>query len=875
MRLREIPPGEVTAKGRLGTFALLAFFLALLELVATAQAVGPPASVKRQGLASKKEHRMGQLTARSETGQNAEAHSTVRTEGKPSQKLLVTVMDENGVGVRSARVILTHADHADVFRCETDYAGRCELKNLASGLYRLRVEKEGFFAVIMNEIRVGATEGADITLNHQQEFVESVNVVYSPPAIDPVKTAVTENLSASEIVNLPYAVTRDIRYALPLLPGVLQDGFGQIHVDGSSTRQVFDQLDGFNITDPVNGLFNVRVSVDALRSVEVQSSRYPVEFGKGSGGSLSLTTGMGDDRLRFSSTDFFPSLQSRKGIHVKTWTPRATLAGPLRRGKAWFLEALDGEYDLDLIPELPSGADRNTVWRMSNLARTQINLRPGNSLTGGFLVNRFRSPRLGLSRFDPLESTVKFNDSTYLLTLKDQAFLASGLLMEIGVGLSRFHSNERPRGDLTYQISPEGTSGNFFESTEARATRLQWIANLFLPPVQWKGRHEFKIGMDLDRVTYEQSFRRNPFLILREDGSLSRRVVFFGNPSLGRNNFEASGYAQDRWSHSDRWLVESGVRFDRDGVVRSVLVSPRLATSYLATRNGNTKITSGIGLYYDASSLEFITRPLTGQRMDFFFDPAGQNLVRAPVETSFQVNERNLKEPRFLNWSVGAERKLPGSTYLRVEFVQKRGRNGWTFLNQGSAVPGGLSGSYTLRNERHDRYDALAFVARRAFKGDHVVFASYTRSAARSNAVLNFNLDNPLFSPQAGGPLPWDSPNRFISWGWLPLWWRSNLAYSLDWRDGFPFSLFNQDQQLVGSPGSRRFPTYFSLNLHVERRFRVLGFQWALRAGFNDITNRHNPTVVNSNVDSPHFLTFGGLEGRALTARIRLLGRKG
>jgi hypothetical protein len=84
----------------------------------------------------------------------------------------------------------------------------------------------------------------------------------------------------------------------------------------------------------------------------------------------------------------------------------------------------------------------------------------------------------------------------------------------------------------------------------------------------------------------------------------------------------------------------------------------------------------------------------------------------------------------------------------------------------------------------------------------------------------------------------------------------------------------NQDQQLVGAPDSRRFPQYFSLDLQLERRIRLFGFLWALRMGFNDITNRSNPTAVNNNVDSPDFLTYGGIQGRALTARIRLLGRK-
>ncbi len=791
-----------------------------------------------------------------------------------TQNFLVTVVDENGVAVSSARVSLKQIEGQAVSEGETDYVGRCEFRNLSSGIYQVRVEKEGFYAVIKNDVQVGQTEEMEITLNHPQEFVERVDVTYSPPAIDPQKTTSSERLSSREIINLPYSVTRDIRYALPFLPGVLQDATGQLHVDGSATRQILDQLDGFNITNPATGLFTMRVSVDALRSVDVQNSRYPAEFGKGSGGILSLTTGMGDDRYRFSATDLVPSFRNRKGIHLNSWTPRATFSGPIRKGKGWFLEALDGEYHLDIVNELPSGADRTTAWRYSNLAKAQVNLTPANILTGSFLINRFRSPHAGLSRFDPLETTVNLNQAAYLFTMKDQSLLPHGMLLEAGVGASQFSSNEQPLGNLPYVISPEGRRGNFYATGRGRSNRLQAMANLFLPPVRWRGRHEFKVGTDIDRLTFDQSFERSPISILRQDGTLSRKITFPGKPSVRRNNLEASGFAQDRWLVSDHWLLEPGVRFDADQIVHRALVSPRLASSYLLTRGGDTKLVGGIGRYYDASSLEFISRPLAGQRADLLYDRRGEELVRPPVQTSFHVHQRHVKAPRFLNWSVGAERKLPASIYLRLEFVQKRGRDGWTFINQGARIANQVSGIFEFRNARRDRYDSLEITARRAFKDGHVLFASYTRSAARSTAVVNFNLDDPIFSQQAGGPLPWDSPNRFISWGWLPLRKGYDLAYSLDWRHGFPFSVVNQDQQLVGQPGSRRFPTYFSLNLHVEHRFQLLGHQWALRAGFNDITNRHNPTAVNNNIDSAHFLTFGGLEGRALTARIRLLGRK-
>jgi len=792
---------------------------------------------------------------------------------KGTANLLVTVIDENGVAVPNARLALQPTNGGVAHRGETDDAGRYQFSNLEPGLHHLRAEKEGFYALADEQVRVGETDTVEVSLNHQQEYVERVNVTYSPPAIDPANTVSSENLGSREIVDLPYPVTRDIRYALPLLPGVLQDAYGQVHVNGSSTRQVYDRLDGFNITDPVDGFFNVRVSVDAIRSVDVQGSRYPAEFGKGSGGILSLTTGMGDDRFRFTGTDFVPSLQSRKGIHVNSWTPRGMVTAPILKGRAWFLDALESEYDLNVIPELPAGADRSSVWRFGNLAKVQVNLTPSNILTSSFLMNHYASPNYALDRFDPLETTLHLRDQAYIFSAKDLAYFSGGTLIEAGVAFSRFRDSFAPQGAQPYFVNPEGTRGNYFESAADRSTRTQAIANVVLPPARWAGRHEFKLGVDIDRLTYDQSYNRRGYSILREDGTLERKVAFIGNPSFGRTNSEASGYAQDRWSVSDRVLIEPGVRFDWDDIVRDVLISPRLASSAMITHDGSTKLVAGAGIYYDASSLAFITSPLTGQRLDYFYDATGTVVISPPVETSFQV-QPGIKEPRFFNWSGGVERRLPGATYLRVEFMQKRGHNGWTYINQGLVQPGALSGQFALHNQRRDKYDALTVTMRRSFKGEHAVFAAYTRSASRSNAVLNFNLENPLFSQQAGGPLPWDAPNRLQSWGFLPLWRGFDLAYTADWRTGFPFSLYNENQQLVGAPDSRRFPDYFSLNLAFERRFNLFGFQWALRAGCDNITNRSNPTGVNSNVDSPQFLTFGGVQGRVLTSRVRLLGRK-
>src|SRR5262249_49330772 len=161
--------------------------------------------------------------------------------------------------------------------------GKCGVAGLEIGNYQLKAEKEGFYAATINDVNFNESLNLEVTLYHQQEFAETVNVSVTPKEIEPQKTTAGDGLDYLEIINLPYTTSRDIRNALPYIPGVVQDPTGQVHVGGSETRQVFDELDGFNITHPVTGMLDLRVSADALRGIDVQSGRYPAQYGKASG----------------------------------------------------------------------------------------------------------------------------------------------------------------------------------------------------------------------------------------------------------------------------------------------------------------------------------------------------------------------------------------------------------------------------------------------------------------------------------------------------------------------------------------------------------------------------------------------------------------
>src|SRR5580700_10495416 len=279
-----------------------------------------------------------------------------------AQKLAVTVIDENGLAVNSARVQLQPPPPALPLRCSTDFAGHCEFTDLSPGNCELRVEKAGFYAAVQSDVQVGFTSNVDVTLSHQREAREVVNVVESPPAIDPAQIPAKEELSGEELLDIPYPGPHDYRNALIFMPGVTPDAYGQAHVAGAETYQTLLVLDGFNVTQPTSGALVVQTSIDSFRSVAVTPSREPAEFGKGSGGVMALNTRMGNDHFRFLATDFIPAPQDVKGISLANWTPIYTMSGPIRKGDTWFFDALDGEYDNYITKQLPDGSDFDHVW---------------------------------------------------------------------------------------------------------------------------------------------------------------------------------------------------------------------------------------------------------------------------------------------------------------------------------------------------------------------------------------------------------------------------------------------------------------------------------------------------------------------------------
>jgi Carboxypeptidase regulatory-like domain len=786
----------------------------------------------------------------------------------PEGKLDITVTDQNGQPLASA-LVLVQQNGKTISQAQTTPSGRLVLDHIPAGAYNVVVQRQGFYNATIQTVQIpaGATMPVELHLQPVREYHEEVEVRAQASPIDPQQIAGSQALNAEDIATIPYPTTRDYRNVLPYIPGVLADSSGQIHVAGSSTQQVQDYLDGFEVSQPASGALGVRLNPDSLRKIDVHNTRYPAQYGKGSGGLTNLELQDGDNRFRFNATDFIPTFQMVKGFHLNNWTPRAYFSGPLIKDKLWFELSHEGENDVSIVKELPDGADTTNQWRTGDLARLRLNITPGNVLTASSLFDLFDGDNEGLSQFDPVSVSTNQQSSLKLFTLKDQMTLARSTLLELGAGYHQTSSLVQPQGFASYLFTPTGREGNYYLHSDTASSRTQAFANLYLRPWSFLGRHQFSLGGRVDRVLFDGQANRTTIQFQDLNATPLRVITFSNAPHFSLSTLEPSAFVEDRWSARDRVTIEAGARWDHDSFLGQDVFSPRIAGTTMLDTASETKLSAGIGIYYDRTNLFEVSQAFQGSRVDQTLSP-----VLVTIPAAFIADPSLLTLPRYVNWSAGLERRLPGKVYARVDFLSRHGNNVWAYEPQ-------TNGTFLLGHQKTDSYDGAQITLRKEFKRGYPFMIAYTRSRASSNESVDFGIDNFVTGAQVGGPLPWDAPNQVTSWGSTPLpsFWKfrdMDLACSLLWRTGYPFGTVDNFGRIVSPPGGFRLPDFFTLNPAIEKKFNFHHYRWAVRVGIENITNSSNAPFVDNNVDSPTFGQVFGQSHRTLNGRIRLLGKQ-
>ena len=799
------------------------------------------------------------------------------------------VIDENGLPVGNAQVKLEQAG-GQIFLAKSDDAGFFSLRDLSLGEYTARIEKAGFFLLADQKITLTAESTEfTFTLNHVEEVREQVEVTAPAHTIDSATTQSTETLTSKEILDVPVPSGHDLEQSLVIMPQVLRDYSNLLHIAGARNTQVQYLLDGVEVGDPASNGLTSRMVVEAVRTAQIQTGRFGSEYAHPGGAILNYETREGDDRWRFNATDFIPGINVQDGVQLGNFYPRVTFSGPIVKDELWFSQAFDVLHTLNIEKGLPPGTpDQSQSWGGDSWSRLLWKMSENNSVQAAFLANVDDDANFGLDALHPQSVTRDVAARELFGFVKEQSYFEKNLF-EIGIGVEDSLYDAVPQGSQPYVILVNGAEGNYFQRQDQDARRYQLFADAIRGPVKWHGTHTLSLGVNIADVSLQQTSTRGEIQALRADLTLDRQSTFTGNATFHVGNTQAGGFVQDSWSPDPHFVVLAGARVDWDRAVHGGLVQPRVALNWLpfatqgkpfATHDkrfaeDRTKISVGWGMYDIPLNLSVIGQAYDQQQLDTLYDPTGKIPVQGPVTSAFRLpggGLEQLKQPYFDIWSAGVQQRVGDNTLLSVELLARDQQHGlvWETL-----TPGQLGSDFLLTSTRRDKYRGVTLTARHTFKNSAVLFGSYTRSRASTDQVLDPTLGALYFAPQQPGPLSWDAPNRVMTWGSIPTpIWGILFSYLVDYHTGYPWSAINQQQFLVGAPNSMRFPDYTTVSIAFEKKLTFRERVFAVRVSVINLLNGGNSDVVVNNVDAPNYGLFTGGQGRAVTARLRFVGRK-
>ena len=180
----------------------------------------------------------------------------------------------------------------------------------------------------------------------------------------------------------------------------------------------------------------------------------------------------------------------------------------------------------------------------------------------------------------------------------------------------------------------------------------------------------------------------------------------------------------------------------------------------------------------------------------------------------------------------------------------------------------------TVASTGTSEYKEFAISARQTWRADRELFVSYVRSSSIGDVndygTLVTNLDVPLFEPAGQAPMPTDAPHRIRSWATFQFPHEIAVSPAVEWRTGFPYSVFDVYRHYVGDANSERFPNYFSLDLTTFKTFDIIGRKWDLGLQFFNVTAHFNPRDVIAVAGTPQFGQFTNSFGVTLGGYMRV-----
>jgi len=763
--------------------------------------------------------------------------------------------------------------------------GTFEFTGLIPGTYRLTCAAVGYEPVAKDSIQISESE---VPSTLQMELPAEVIVRQSVEVTAKAPTAVTQEaappatLSNPQIKSLPLVVQK-FKAALPMIPGVVRTPDGRLAIKGAIENQGTLLVDSAETVDPVTGSFSIDVPLDAVESVDVFKSAYQVEYGRFSGGLTTVQTKAPSSQWDYELNDFVPTPRFRSGhmVGIEDDSPRLYLSGPFMADKFTFSEAFTYDYSSQPVRGLawPNNETHKQGW--TSFSDFYYTFSPQHLTSVDVKFFPVRRQYDNIDSLIPQTASADYGQSGYSIGAHDRYLFPGGGILTTMAQFTDFDSYSHGQGSENLLVTPTGWEGNFFNAWTRSSAQQEVQENYLFPRQHWYGRHDFKVGGDIVHRDYQGTSLYHPVQLLRADNSLAEEIDFGPIGQLDTSDTELAAFVGDHWIFNEHISIDYGLRLSGQTLGEPAAVSPRAGIVYSPGKKGRTIFRGGAGVFYDRLPLLAGDYTQNATRQVTLFDSSGVALgppiVYSPYYEEFKDDGRKIvpsgatlgSTPYNITWNTEIDQEIRPDVIARVSFLSSRTYNEFTVDPE---VLSPTTGWLLLSNLGASRYDELEATLR-VRPSDKVDFNfSYVNSTARGDlntmAFVYVPYERPVIQPNLFGTLPTSVPDRVVTWGRFKLPQKFIVSPVLDWHSGFPFSIYDDLQNYVGPPNSRRFPTFLSLDLRTSKDFRISFIPWLrkhmLRGSVSifNLTNHGNYRDVYNTVTSPYFGSYAGFEHR-------------
>ena len=226
--------------------------------------------------------------------------------------LVGRVPDTRGAALPGATVTATQKETGLVRNTVTESDGSYRLPSLPIGTYTVEVELNGFATVSIDNVTLNVASQREINVDMNTSTVaETINVTAEAPLVQ-TTPAVGAVIDQKQLENLPLNGRQFANLAV-LAPGTslsyntdpTKPGQLTVALNGGIGRNVNFLVDGGDNTDDTIGGALQNFNLESVQEFNIQTQQYKAEYGRSTGGVLTVVTKTGTNQLSGSAWGFF------------------------------------------------------------------------------------------------------------------------------------------------------------------------------------------------------------------------------------------------------------------------------------------------------------------------------------------------------------------------------------------------------------------------------------------------------------------------------------------------------------------------------------------------------------------------------------------